>query len=353
MNWELFVTSQTGRPSAGPRWPVVFIVALLVGSYYLWAVRASGTRFGWKYDFGDYYDLLGRAFASGHLYLPIQPSPLLLAQPNPWDPAVDASLRQQDMVLYNGRYYLYFGAGPAVLLFTPWRILTGHDLPQTFAMFLLCFAGFLFSCGSLLAILDLARAKPGPALLAILLLALGVGQSVPYLLNRVAVYEIAIAGGYFGLSAAVFCLARGFGSGRGVYWLGASGLMFGFAVASRPHLVFAGLTALAGLAGFLARRRGLLPALSSREWTAFAGALALAGVAIGTYNHQRFGNPLEFGFRYQLAGRPESNRTGSSQSAAGIVFYAPVAPGDQSRVPVGAHGVPVSVRFQGTLSPAP
>src|SRR6266536_3088345 len=158
------------------RWPIVVLIALLVGSYYLWAVRASSTRFEWKSDLGDFYDLLGRGFASGHLYLPIQPSPLLLAQPNPWDPSVDWSLKQQDMALYHGRYYLYFGAAPAVLLFTPWRLITGHDLPQTFAMFLLCFAGFLFSCGSLLGVLDLSSAKPGPWLLAIVLLALGVCQ---------------------------------------------------------------------------------------------------------------------------------------------------------------------------------
>src|ERR1041384_7544964 len=161
---------QTGRRTSGTRWPIVFLVSALVGSYYLWAVRAAGVRFDWKHDSGDYYALLGRGFASGHLYLPVQPSPQLLAQPDPWDPAVDFSLKQQDMVLYHGRYYLYFGAAPAVLLFAPWRFITGHDLPQTFAMFLLCFGGFLFSCGSLLRVLDLALAKPGPLLLATLLL---------------------------------------------------------------------------------------------------------------------------------------------------------------------------------------
>src|ERR1041384_170263 len=184
---------QTGRRTSGTRWPIVFLVSALVGSYYLWAVRAAGVRFDWKHDSGDYYALLGRGFASGHLYLPVQPSPQLLAQPDPWD--------------------------PAVLLFAPWRFITGHDLPQGFAMFLLCFGGFLFSCGSLLRILDLASVGPSRFVLGMLLLALGVCQSVPYLLNRVAVYEIAIGGGYFGLSAAVFCLTRGIRSPYSPYWL--------------------------------------------------------------------------------------------------------------------------------------
>src|SRR3989449_5006976 len=149
------------------------IVAVAVCCYYLWAVRAAGNTFAWRYDLGGYYDYLGRGFAQGHLYVPIAPSPKLLALPNPWDPAVDDSLKMQDMALFNGRYYLYHGAGPAVILFAPWRLLTGHDLPESFALFLLCFGGFLFSCGALLRLLAVAKAEPGPLLLGVMLLALG------------------------------------------------------------------------------------------------------------------------------------------------------------------------------------
>src|SRR5262245_11633337 len=71
---------------------VLVTVATAVGCYYLWAVRAAGNPFYWRYDLGGYYDYLGRAFAHGQLHVPIQPSPELLAQPNPWDPAVNAAL---------------------------------------------------------------------------------------------------------------------------------------------------------------------------------------------------------------------------------------------------------------------
>jgi len=47
---------------------------------------------------------------AGHLYLPVQPSPQLLAQPNPWDPAVDASLKPEDMVLSEGAIILLRGS---------------------------------------------------------------------------------------------------------------------------------------------------------------------------------------------------------------------------------------------------
>src|SRR4051812_27919587 len=99
------------------RWSaVVFaIVAFAVGAYYLWVLRSAGYRFDWVHDQGGYYNYLGRAFAHGKLSLPITPAPALLALPNPWDPKVDDALKMQDMALYNGRYYLYHGPGPAVL----------------------------------------------------------------------------------------------------------------------------------------------------------------------------------------------------------------------------------------------
>ena len=282
-------------------------VAALVGVYYWWAVRASGDPFFWKADLTEYYDLLGRGFAGGHLYLPVEPSPQLLAQPNPWDPAIDPSLKMHDTALYNGHYYLYFGATPAVLLFTPWRLFTGHDLPERFAIVIFAFGGFLFASGALLRVLDLASAKPGPMLLVVLLVGLGLCQSIPYLLNRVAVYEIAIAGGYFCLSGALFCLAHGIGTGSSTGWLAGAGLMYGCAVGCRPHLVFAGFIALAGLLFLLARSEGLSAAFLSRKFLAFLAAFTLAALAIAVYNYERFGNPLEFGLRYQLNG-PGQNR---------------------------------------------
>jgi hypothetical protein len=275
-------------------------VALAVGYYYLWQARAATGPFAWRGDKNGFYGLLARGFLSGHLYVPIQPKPELLALPNPWDPRVEDSLKWQDMVLYNGRYYLYFGAAPAVLLFVPWRAITGNDLPENFAACILLYGGFLFLSGAVLRVLGLACARPPVWLVPFLFLALGVCHSGPFLLNRAAVYEIAIASGFFFVAGGLFFLARGVGPGARPWNLAASGVMFGLAVASRPHLVLAGALALAGLTVYSLRR-------SSRAFMAFAVAWTAIGAGIALYNYQRFGNPLEFGFRYQLAG-PGQNR---------------------------------------------
>ena len=299
----------------------VTLVVALVGTYDLWAVRAGGVRFNWGFDLSEYYDLLGQAFAAGHLYLPIQPSPQLLAQPNPWDPDVDQSLKLNDAVLFNRRYYLYFGAAPAVLLFTPWRLVTRHDLPQNFALFLLAFGGFLFACGSLLRLLDLAGVRPGWFVLALLVFGLGVCQGVPYLLNRPEVYEVAIACGYFTTSAGVFFLAQGVSSRRAAYWLAASGLMFGLAVASRPHLVFTGLIAAIGLATLFARRKGFAGGLRSRPFLAFCLAYMVLGAAVAAYNYARFGSPLEFGLKYHLGGPGQDRLDFSTRNLVPGIYF--------------------------------
>ena len=138
-------------------------------------------------------------------------------------------------------------------------------------------------------------------------MALGLCQSVPYLLSRVWVYEVAIAGGYFCISGALFFLTLGIKSSRSSCWLGASGLMFGLAVSCRPHLGLTGVIALAGLAIFLTRSRRVAAALTSTELIAFASAFTLTAAAVAAYNYLRFGDPFEFGLRYLLAG-PNQNR---------------------------------------------
>ena len=66
-----------------------------------------------------YYNLLADAFRAGQTSLLVTPSPELLALPNPYDPAQNAALRLHDATLYRGRYYLYFGPTPALVLFLP------------------------------------------------------------------------------------------------------------------------------------------------------------------------------------------------------------------------------------------
>jgi hypothetical protein len=270
--------------------------------YYFWMVRAPGHPFQWGYDLGGYYNYLARGFLRGHLYTALDPDPKLLALPDPYAENVGDSLKVWDMALYRGHYYLYHGVAPAVLLFTPWRIVTGHDVPENFGVALFCLAGFLLSGATLFRVLPLAGAELPAPLLALVLLALAFCQGVPLLLSRVWVYEVAIACGYCCLSGGVFFLTGALGSLRPAAWLAASGLMFGLSIACRPHFGLAAIIATGALAAWGWRKRRL------RLILPFLVPLTAAGLALAAYNYARFGNPFEFGVRY-LMGIRELSRT--------------------------------------------
>jgi hypothetical protein len=312
---------------------VVFVlVSLVVGGYYLWCAQATNEAFEWRYDNGGYYNMLGRAFAEGKLYLPLEPKPELLALDDPWDPARNEPFSPRDLVLYNRRYYLYHGATPAWLLFTPYRLLTRHDLPEAFAAFLFCFLGYLSSCGVLMRLLGAMSARPGLARFTLLLLALALCPALPFLLQRVNVYEVSIAGGYFCVSAGFWFLTRGIVPKPAVTPLAMAGLMLGLAAGCRPHLalgcVFGGL----GLLWFLRRQRPLRDALFSRQMLAFALPVAACALAIAGYNYARFGNVFEFGMHWQMAGASYFRPMPEARNLLPGLYYLLACPPDFDRV---------------------
>lgn len=311
-------TAALPRPSLTYR--IVWLAgALLVGTAYFWVIGLANPagRFAWNSDLDGfyhlpghptvagsraidgYYDLLGRAFAEGELRLPIEPAPELLRYPDPFSDPSSWPWRMMDLALYHGHYYLYHGPTPALLLFTPWRLATGRDFPENFAAFLLAFGAYLFLAALFRRVFLRGSLRVPPSIYALMLLALGLGQGVPFLLNRTKVYEVAIASGWFCLSAGFYLLFHGVTAPRrNLAVILLSGISFGLAIGSRPHL---GLAALCALGMLLAARR--LPACSRigrRDILAFAAPVFVCGLAIAAYNFARFDNPFEFGTRYLL-----------------------------------------------------
>lgn len=304
---------ESARASAAPervaiekgsqiRYRVVWLVAVLaVGSVYLWLTKSGWAQFEWNRDLDGYYDLLGRAFVSGHLQLPLEPRPELLALPNPWDARFNQPYRVLDLVLYHGHYYLYQGAAPALLFFAPWRLLTGHDLPESFAVFAFCLAGYIVLCELLMLALRTLPQRVPLWLFTLLLLTLGLGESVPYLLQRAMFYEIALTAGFLFAIGAFFCLGKSLTSARrSVTWLCLCGLCFGLSAGCRPQLVLAMAPALF-IVVRSCRDAPLFRALLSRKVAALIVPAAICGIGIAAYNYARFGNPLEFGLHYMMA----------------------------------------------------
>jgi len=248
------------------------------------------------------YNLLARGLVAGHLYLDKEVPPVLSRLKDPYDPAAnmaardDPAYRLHDFSYYRGRLYLYFGISPALLLFVPWHLLTGSWLAHWAAVVFLCEVGLLLNMSLVFAIKRSVLPGAGPWLMAACTLILGLGSYAPLLLARADMWEIPIAFSYLGVSAALRCLWEAFADpGRSAKWIAIASAAIGAAFAARPTVL---PNAAILLIPFASREtRG-----SAWAWIAAVAPLALCGAGVGLYNALRFGDPLEFGMRYQLAG---------------------------------------------------
>jgi len=309
------------RLTAHSPYRVAWVAALLIVSalyYWVIGIGAVSERFAWNsglekyyglpgptvakgsYAVNGYYDLLARAFVSGKLYLPILPEPALLALPHPYEDSENGPYRLLDTVLYKQPYYLYHGPVPVIVLFVPWYLLTGHDMPENFAAFVFALGGYIFLSLLFLQLLSYLSCRASIVIVTLCLLAIGVAQSVPFLLHRAKLYEVAIACGFCCVSAGFYFLFRSIiASGNRALLPGLSGLFFGLSIGCRPHLGLAAVCALAVLV-FVLR-------LARKEVLVFTFPVVACGLGIAAYNYARFGNPLEFGLSYQLAAASYQN----------------------------------------------
>jgi hypothetical protein len=248
-----------------------------------------------------HYEYMAEGFARGHTYLSVDPDPALLRLRDPYDPAANARLRLWDASLYKGRYYLYYGPGPAVAVMLPWRIVSGRMLAQATVVALFAVAGL---AGLALLLWEVRRKcfpeLSGAAMGAIFVVAFHAAW-LPVILRRPGVWELPIVSAAACLWWALYFLWKFRDSGGRTRWAAATGAALALLIACRvTNLPEAGLILLLLLLPFDGG------AGKTRRWTGPLAAAALVGgcgVALLIYNLERFGSWREFGQSYMLGGR--------------------------------------------------
>ena len=285
----------------GRRNAILAAIATLVIAVYLFSARSgmlerlSGSRSE------TYYNLLVRGFDAGKLSLEREIPAGFSLLADPYDPVANSSYRiasngLHDLSYYRDRLYLYFGITPALVLFGPFAVSTGHYLYHREAAAIFCSVGFLASLGLWRCIQRRYFTEAGAGAIAAGAIALGLATGLPMLLSRAEVYEVAISCGYMftmlALGAGWCALHR---PERRLLWLAAAGAAYGLALGARPSLLGGGVFLL------IPALSEPLPAPRARAFLCALGPVALCGLALLFYNHRRFGQALEFGQRYQLA----------------------------------------------------
>ncbi|MBR6410352.1 MAG: hypothetical protein IKS35_03075 [Clostridia bacterium] len=253
------------------------------------------------------------AFEHGQVSLLAEPSEDLLALDNPYD----WSERQTkgvsykwDHLLFEGKYYSYYGIAPVILLFLPYHLITGCYFPTGFAVWMFGMIGMLFLSLCFMAVVDrFARKVPLNILLASLFI-LQIGSGVFYNFMRSNFYEIAQASGFMFTCLGFYFLIRAdLVTERKIripsLVLAASFLSL--AVLSRPTLAVYCICALFFIGyGLVKTHTGAGEDKKARTKAdiLYLVAALVPFVVIGggqaVYNYVRFGSFLDFGIQYSL-----------------------------------------------------
>ncbi len=255
------------------------------------------------------------AFRAGQVHLLDEPSKELLEMENPYDWSARSELgvsAKWDHLLFDGKYYSYYGIAPVLLLFLPYNLLTGFYFPTAEAILLFGALGIMFLVLFFLEFAErFGKKLPNSIListLAIILLSCGVW----YNFVHDNFYEIAQASGFMFTCAGFFFLLRSniLGGGRIRCRHIALGTMcLGWAVLCRPTLavycVCACIILVFGYVRFYRSSKTSEEEISVKTETAkyiLASVIpfaVLGGIQM-LYNFARFGNPLDFGIQYSL-----------------------------------------------------
>ena len=265
----------------------------------------------------DFYNRLVAGFVKGQLSLDLTPPAALALLPDPYDPRANAPFQGQaympgrfhDLSYYHGRFYLYFSAVPAVVLFLPFHLLTGSWLSHQQACFLFASVAFLAGAALVDSIRRHSFPSAGPAAAALCTLCIGLAPLTPIVLQRPDVWEVPItAAQAFWMLSLLLLWIHLQNPGRSWKTALGAGAAVGLAIGCRPDSILGGAILLWPLGHALGIGRGK----EGPRSYARAAALLLPPVAIGcgllAYNAARYGSMFDFGQNYQLVGDVERIR---------------------------------------------
>lgn len=247
------------------------------------------------------------AFSNGSVSLLQKPSKEILALDNPYDWSArysDSSISYLwDHLLYDGKYYSYYGIAPVVLLFLPYHLITGYYFPSAIAVLLFGAIGIVFLTKIYLWVIRnfYSRLHNNIVMMGLIMIQLVTG--VWFCFNVPNFYEIAQTSGF----AAVTC---------GAYFLLSSGVISEEKISRRRLAVGTTFLALAVLCRPTLAVYCVVSLIlivvgakkvcenGKKNLVSYLLCALLPYVIIGSvqmaYNYVRFGSVLDFGIQYSL-----------------------------------------------------
>jgi hypothetical protein len=280
--------------------PILVFVTLV----YVWFI-SSGTGLTWVSPTHLYADL-ARGFLKGKLYLPIKVSSNLLNSPDPYNPSIGLGLQGPlDVSYFAGKYYLYWGPVPALILVLIHPIITWRlgDLQLVFG-----FVTGIYVLQCLLAVIIWDRFfKDLPRfILWLSVLLVGLASPATFILNNskgARIYEAAITGGQFFLVSGFIVAITALVHPHSHWRLPLAGTLWVLAIGTRLILALPiGVMALMVAGWILWLNHWSLKKVTELIWLGLPLAFGIVG--LGWYNWARFGSITETGYFYQMTAVP-------------------------------------------------
>ncbi|WP_234356081.1 glycosyltransferase family protein [Bifidobacterium merycicum] len=260
------------------------------------------------------YQQFADAFLHGRTWIDAHIPDWLAAMDNPYDEQTRGTLGAQtgdpsrwDWAFYHGRYYCYFGPLPALLLFAPFKALTGTDLPTAAGCAFLA----ILACASLIFLIETLWKRywrGTPRWLAVLACtAIVAASGLTYLVLVPWFYSIPILASLALAPAGIALWARSSRDDRHaprIPFITTGSTLVALTIACRPAFI---LTAVFGIILLWPqiRTRDILSIRSRHAILSTIAAILpflVIGCAMMAYNTARFDNPFDFGAAYNLTG---------------------------------------------------
>ena len=228
-----------------------------------------------------------------------------------------------DYAYHNGKYYVYFGIVPVLLLYLPYYLLTGGALQNYVAVFVF-FAGFIIAAAGFVYELMKRYFKEQPFYLWAVGTGMLVGSySMFYLLIRPDLYHVPIVASAMFATGGLWLYLAGLNRPKkavGLYAFGS--FCMAFTAGCRPQFILFAALAVVLFWERVFVKRELFSKKGWRQTAALVVPYVLIAAGLMAYNALRFGSPFDFGASYSMTSNDMTHRgTNLERILYGIWYF--------------------------------
>lgn len=260
----------------------------------------------------EQYQKLAEAFKEGSVSLLMEPDEALVHMENPYDIVERNRVLQEagqgyrfDHAYFNGKYYVYFGAVPCVLVYLPYYILTGEHIHN----YQVVYIGMLLLLLGILLLMDELIRKYCPkcscAVWYLLTELIVMGSTMIYILKRPDFYSIPNTYGLAFGTLGFWLIMKSEKSVKekkelNIWYLTAGALCTALICGCRPQIFLFIVLDIIVLKDYIFNWNYWKTSNGKKAVCGFAIPMVLVATVIMAYNFVRFGSPFDFGANYNL-----------------------------------------------------